>query len=65
MIGSNMKKESLLLTLEVNEVNKNDISFIKNILEECETGVFTNASITTNRNELLDKLKKVLIRINN
>jgi len=62
-IGSNMKKESLLLTMEVNRVGNNDISYIKNILEECETGIFTNVSITTDRNELLDNLKEVLVRI--
>jgi len=58
-----MKKESLLLTLEVNGVNKNDISFIKNILEECETGIFTNVIISKDRNEILDNLKSTLIRI--
>lgn len=62
--GSEMNKKTLSAKLKENKISENLINHTLQILQQCEAGMFTNASIMKNKDELFQKTKKVLEEIN-
>jgi pyruvate/oxaloacetate carboxyltransferase len=60
-----MNKKSLSAKLKENKISEKLINDALQILQQCETGMFTNTSIMKNKDELLQKTRKVLEEINN
>lgn len=61
--GSNMSKETLVEKLHSAGVNDEEIKTINNLLYQCEAGIFTQAHIQGQQEELLQKTKKALEKI--
>lgn len=62
--GSDMNKERLLDKIRAGGVGEEDINGINAILQQCEAGMFTNAEMPGEKNELLVKTKEILEKIN-
>jgi hypothetical protein len=58
--GSNMSKSMLGKHLGDSGIEKEDISSIISVLQQCETGMYTDAVPGTNNQELYDKARQVL-----
>jgi LPXTG-motif cell wall-anchored protein len=61
--GSGMSKENIVAKLNENKVNEELITEMKNILQQCEAGLFTNANLAADKTILLDKAKDVLEKL--
>ena len=62
--GSEIKKDILFLKLREKKVDDKLILVIREILKQCEEGMFTNAGFMVDKNNLLQKAKQVLEEIN-
>lgn len=62
--GSEMNKENIAGKLKESKIDEVLIDDIKNILQQCESGIFTNANLEVDKNLLLAKTKDVLEKIN-
>jgi BatD DUF11 like domain len=58
--GSEMNKENLVVRLQQKNIPENLINKLRAILTECETGMFINASLVTDKNGLLQQTKDIL-----
>jgi uncharacterized integral membrane protein len=58
--GSEMNKENLLAKIKAGSADTVIAVKIQNILEQCEEGIFTGASLGTDKNNLLMETKEVL-----
>ena len=58
--GSNMSKSMLAKHLSDSGIEKEDISRIISVLQQCETGMYTNTVPGSNNQELYDKARQVL-----
>ena len=58
--GSEMNKRNLAVKLKENKIDSTLIEEIQHILQQCETGMFTNADIMNDKNSLLQKTKETL-----
>lgn len=58
-----MSKKKLADALIARKVNKDEVAGIISALEQCETGIFTNASLQENKEILLHQVKLILERI--
>ena len=61
--GSEMNKENLLAKIKTVAANAESVTKIQNILEQCEEGMFTGASLSTDKNNLLMETREVLAAI--
>jgi hypothetical protein len=61
--GSEMNKKNLSIMLKANKVDKGLIDDVNEILRLCEAGMFTNADLMSDKNNLLQKTKQVLEEI--
>ncbi len=59
-----MSKENIIAILKESKVKEDLITETNNILQQCEAGLFTNASLSVDKTLLLDKTQKVLKKIN-
>jgi hypothetical protein len=64
LTGSRMNKGVLAKTMDEREVSTNDKKHVLEILDQCETGIFTNAQSNTDRKKMLEEAKEVLKRLN-
>lgn len=62
--GSEMNKVNIAGKLKESKVDEVLIDDLKNILQQCEAGIFTNANLEVDKNLLLAKTKDVLEKIN-
>ncbi len=62
--GSEMSKDNIVAKLKESKVNEELINELKNILQQCETGIFINANLLMDKSQLLDKVRKMLGKIN-
>jgi len=62
--GSEMNKDILRRKLKEKQVSPENINEILEILQHCETSMFTNAALENNKQELLEKTITVLEQIN-
>ncbi len=62
--GSEMNKKSLLDKLTGRRVNIADISDIISLLEQCETGIFTNVAMQESNEAVFEKGRNMLRKIN-
>jgi hypothetical protein len=62
--GSEMSKDNIVVKLKESKVNEELINELKNILQQCETGIFTNANLLVDKSQLLNKARKILGKIN-
>ncbi|MES1198129.1 MAG: BatD family protein [Chitinophagaceae bacterium] len=62
--GSEMNKENLLVKLRDSGINERAVADTLHILQECENGMFTNASLTNNKEKLIEKTRKLFEEIN-
>jgi hypothetical protein len=58
--GSDMNKNSLKRKLEKKKMSQDHIDKVLDILQLCETGMFTNVLLTTDKTELLNKTNELL-----
>ena len=65
LTGSNMNKSSLSIAMQQKKIVEKNRMEVMEILEQCETGIFTNGENTVDKNKLLEKTKEVLEKINN
>jgi hypothetical protein len=49
--------------IEKGGVGDESFQEVKRLIEICETGMFTNASLETDRTQLIDQTKKILEKI--
>ena len=59
-----MNKEKIATKLKESKVDEVLIDDLKNILQQCEAGIFTNARLKADKELLLVKTKDVLEKIN-
>ncbi|MBK9569471.1 MAG: BatD family protein [Chitinophagaceae bacterium] len=64
LTGSEMKKEVLKSTLIKRGIDKGRVKELEDILQLCETGMFTNSSPASDKNVLLQETKQLLEVIN-
>ncbi len=64
LTGSNMNKSSLSKALEQKKIDEKNRIEIMEILEECETGIFTNSYDAGDKKKLLEETKEALEKIN-
>lgn len=64
LTGSKMSKTSLFGILDEKKIDDKSKNAIRNILNQCETGVFTNAEDTIDKKKLLEETKEVMKSIN-
>jgi hypothetical protein len=64
LAGSDMNKDSLKRKLEEKQVNREHIGKVLDILQQCETGMFTNVLLIVDKTELLNRTKYALEQIN-
>ena len=64
LMGSKMNKENIATKLKESKVDEVLIDDVKNILQQCEAGIFTNARLKADKERLLVKTKDVLELIN-
>jgi hypothetical protein len=62
--GSTMSKENSIAKLKERGVPEELINEIKNILQQCETGMFTNVELEDDKQILLNKTEKLLEQLN-
>lgn len=62
--GSEMNKKNLTIKLQEKNISRKLIEDTLQILQQCETGMFTNALLIGNRNELLRQTRKLIEEIN-
>jgi hypothetical protein len=60
LTGSKMNSRDLIVMMKHRQINEKAQISILEILQECETGIFTDAHIQTDRKLLLDKAKTSL-----
>src|SRR5260221_2223360 len=58
--GSEMNKRNLSIRLKENKIDSALIEATQHILQQCETGMFTNANLMDDKNSLLQKTKETL-----
>jgi len=58
--GSEMNKGTLVVRLKENKIDPVLIEKTQYILQQCETGMFTNADLMDDKNSLLQKTKEIL-----
>ena len=63
LTGSKMNKTSLVEMLQRKNIEEKSQKAILKILDQCETGVFTNAENGTDKKRLLEETKDVLVKI--
>jgi hypothetical protein len=63
LTGSLMNKRALTQALELRQVAVADQQSILYILDTCETGMFTRAAATTDKQQLLDETRNVMLKI--
>jgi hypothetical protein len=63
--GSDMNKDSLKRKLKEKQVSDRYITDVLDILQQCETGMFTNARLEIDKRELLKNSNEILEKINN
>ena len=61
--GSEMSKENIVAKLKESKVDEGLTVAIRDILQQCEAGLFTNANLTADKTVLLDKAQKVLKKL--
>ena len=61
--GSEMNKRTLSIKLKENKIDQELIEEVQHILQQCETGMFTNADLAYDKNRLLQKTKETLEEI--
>jgi hypothetical protein len=61
--GSEMNKKNLSVKLKENKIGPALIEETQHILQQCETGMFTNADLMRDKNNLLQKTKETLEEI--
>ena len=62
--GSERSKENIIAKLKENKVEEGLTAEMKNILQQCEAGMFTNANLSDDKKLLLDKTSEVLEKLN-
>ena len=65
LTGSKMNKSSLLMAMQQKAIEEKNKNAIMNILEQCETGVFTDVESTGEKKKLLEETKEALEQIGN
>ena len=65
LMGSNMSKSSLSRALQQKNIDEKNKTTIMEILDQCETGIFTNVEDAGDKKKLLGETKEVLEKINN
>ena len=63
LTGSHINKLSLSKVLQQNRIAEKDKTAILEILEQCETGIFTNVETAGDKKKLLEETKDVLENI--
>lgn len=63
LAGSSMNKAMLRKELEQKNISQQEIAILFDILDECETGIFTNALPATERESLLARTEELLCSI--
>lgn len=61
--GSGINKENLLLCIKEYGVHNDDLDEIRDILEQCEKGMFTSAELKQDKTALMERTKEILQRI--
>ncbi len=64
LTGSKMNRSDLAEVMQKKNIDEVSQKTILEILDQCSTGVFTNAEDTTDKKRLLDETKNVLVKIN-
>lgn len=65
LTGSKMNKSALLMAMQQKAVEEKNKNAIVEILEQCETGIFTNVESAGEKKKLLEQTKEVLEQISN
>ncbi|MCG2617610.1 BatD family protein [Terrimonas sp. NA20] len=63
LTGSLMNKRALMQELDLRQVAEVDQQSILRILDTCETGMFTGASAITDKQQLLEETRHVMLKI--
>jgi hypothetical protein len=63
--GSQMNRQNLVSVMNYRQVNERDRLSILEILEQCETGMFTDAKMEMDKRAMLEKTKEALKNISN
>jgi hypothetical protein len=58
--GSEMNKQMLVAKMNVAGIDSNITGRLFNVLEQCEGGMFTNASLEQDKQSVLSETKKIL-----
>ncbi len=62
--GSGMNKQTLAAKMNEANINRSVAGSLFQVLEQCETGMFTNTSLSDDRHRILLQVKEVLEKIN-
>ena len=65
LTGSKMNKSGLAEVMQKKYVDEQSRKEILEILDQCSTGVFTNAEVVPDKKRLLEETKEVLVKISN
>lgn len=65
LTGSKMNKSSLSIAMQQKGIDEKSKKTILEILDQCETGIFTNVEDTGDEKQLLEETKEVLQKISN
>ena len=63
LTGSKMNRSGLVEVMQKKNIDEKDQKTILEILDQCSTGVFTNAEDMTDKKKLLEETKNVLVKI--
>lgn len=64
LTGSKMNKASLVSAMQQKNIGESGKKVILEVLDQCETGIFTNADDIADKKKLLDKTKEALGSVN-
>ena len=63
LTGSKMNKSALSIVMKQKGVTKESEKKLLEILDQCETGIFTNVESAGEKKKLLEETKKILVKI--
>ena len=63
LTGSKMNKSALSIIMKQKRIAEESEKKLLEILDQCETGIFTNVESTGEKKKLLEETKEVLVKI--
>ncbi len=63
--GSGMNKEELFMHMKKRGIDILTITAIRNILQQCEEGMFTTASLSVNKSRMLEQARELVKQVEN